>query len=135
MHYTYPCLYGKATRRLCLTSQNCWEKEGMRKWQKQTVGFWIIFLLLLCFWCIRDWSQLNTMAPVSSVPVFIYSSLNWHHWMWWIKQCWFGKMFDFHMNLLVHSSQSYQLTSRVLFTLIISVSFQHGFQGDIYQNL
>lgn len=39
------------------------------------------------------------------------------------------------MNLLVHSSQSYQLTSRVLFMLSISVSYQHGFQGDIYQNL
>lgn len=72
---------------------------------------------------------------MSSVPVFIYSSLNWHLWMWWIKQYWFGKTFDFYMNLLVHSSQSYQLTSRVLFMLSISVSFQHGFQGDSYQKV
>lgn len=69
---------------------------------------------------------------MSSVPVFICSSLNWHHWMWLIKQHWFGKVFDFCMNLYI---QTYQLASRVLFMLIISVSFQHGFQGDIYQKL
>lgn len=73
------------------------------------------------------------MAPVSSVPVFIYSSLNWHCWMWWLKPYWFGKTFDFHMHLLVCSSQSYQLTSRVLFTPSSIGGFQHGLRGDFYQ--
>lgn len=54
--------------------------------------------------------------------------------MWWITQCWFGKMFDFHRNLYIHLRAINWLVEFNL-CLSISVSFQHGFQGDIYQKL